>query len=87
MSTVMTRQNSIPRTTVDNVNESEMSQPTPALIPLWDLANHVDGVVTSSFNAEKGLIEGAALMDYQKGDQIFIYYGTRNNTNFLVHNG
>lgn len=93
VSTVMTRQNSIPRlvsmSSGDENEDGEGSgtQPTPALIPLWDLANHTEGVVTTSFNPDTNRIEGAALMDCDKGDQIFIYYGARNNTNFLVHNG
>lgn len=84
----MTRQNSIPRSTAsaDGVESTE-GQTTPALIPLWDLANHIDGHVTSSFNAENKQIEGSALLDFKRDDQIFIYYGIRNNTNFLVHNG
>lgn len=82
----MTRQNSIPRTSPDNNDEIE-AQPTPALIPLWDMANHTEGTVTSSFNQQLDRIESAALMDFHKGEQIFIYYGARNNTNLLVHNG
>lgn len=85
-STVMTRQNSIPRASTDNKEEIE-AHPTPALIPLWDMANHIEGVVASSFNQEFDRIESSALMDYHKGQQIFIYYGARNNTNFLIHNG
>lgn len=86
----MTRQNSIPQTAILNGNDNEelsVAPSAPALIPLWDLANHLDGTVTSSFNVETNQIEGAAMFDFQRGDQIFIYYGPRNNTNFLVHNG
>lgn len=82
----MTRQNSIPRVTSDNNVDTE-AQPTPALIPLWDMANHAEGFVASSFNQETDRIESAAFKDFQKAEQIFIYYGARNNTNFLVHNG
>lgn len=84
----MTRQNAIPKTEVNETNdENQEAQPMPALIPLWDLANHTDGVVTSNYNVEMDHIEGAALYDYKKGDQVLIYYGARNNTNLLVHNG
>lgn len=82
----MTRQNSIPRVSPDNNTEVE-AQPTPALIPLWDMANHTEGAVTSSFNQETDRIESTAFTDFRKGEQIFIYYGARNNTNFLIHNG
>lgn len=83
----MTRQNSIPRKSALEGVESTEAQTTPALIPLWDLANHTNGHVTSSFNVEKEQIEGSALLNFKRDDQIFIFYGIRNNTNFLVHNG
>lgn len=84
----MTRQNAMPRTTAACENsDDKTNNPMPALIPLWDLANHMDGVVTSSYNVEKDQIEALALQDFKKGDQIYIYYGARNNTNLLVHNG
>lgn len=96
----MTRQNAVPSETNNNNNTKESSESengidatkeanveTPALIPLWDLANHVDGVVTTSYNIGDGQIEGATLSDIKKDDQIFIHYGNRNNANLLVHNG
>lgn len=87
----MTRQNLIPREPEPNADDATNSpdwvKSIPALIPMWDLANHKDGEVTSSFNMEKNQMESAALTDFNKGDQIFIYYGARNNTNFLIHNG
>lgn len=82
----MTRQNSIPQVSADNNDEIE-AKPSPALIPLWDMANHTEGVIASSFNQEIDRIQSAAFMDFRKGEQIFIYYGARNNTNFLIHNG
>lgn len=66
---------------------TEESGETPALIPLWDLANHMDGVVTTSYNITDGQIEGATSSDIKKDEQIFIHYGNRTNANLLVHNG
>lgn len=99
----MTRQNAIPTETNNNNNSNSTKEPakvengtennkeenveTPALIPLWDLANHMDGVVTTSYNITDGQIEGATLSDIKKDEQIFIHYGNRNNANLLVHNG
>lgn len=95
----MTRQNAIPSETNNNdtkdtakgengtADTKEASVDTPALIPLWDLANHKDGVVTTSYNITDGQIEGATLGDIKKDEQIFIHYGNRNNANLLVHNG
>lgn len=68
-------------------SSSEETAETPALIPLWDLANHVDGIVTTSYNITDAQIEGAAMSDIKKDEQIFIHYGNRNNANLLVHNG
>lgn len=59
----------------------------PALIPLWDVANHANGIITTDFNPIDGQIEGATMTDVKKGEQIFIYYGNRNNANLLIHNG
>lgn len=100
---MMTRQNDIPLETNNNhakpaaqesangendANAStEESSKTPALIPLWDLANHMDGIVTTSYNVADAQIEGATLTDVKKDEQIFIHYGNRNNANLLVHNG
>lgn len=95
----MTRQNAIPLEANNNNAKSEPtkgeqakpapeeSSQTPALIPLWDLANHMDGVVTTSYNVADGQIEGATFSDVKKDEQIFIHYGNRNNANLLVHNG
>lgn len=65
----------------------ENSQQTPALIPFWDLANHMDGVVMTAYNIAGEQIEGATHSDIKKDQQIFIHYGNRNNANLLVHNG
>lgn len=59
----------------------------PALIPLWDVANHANGIITTDFNPIDGQIDGATMADVKKDEQIFIYYGNRNNANLLIHNG
>lgn len=68
-------------------NEHENAINTPALIPFWDLSNHMNGIVTTSYNIADAKVEGATLSDIKKGEQIFIHYGNRNNANLLVHNG
>lgn len=70
-----------------SATETEEITNTPALIPFWDLANHMDGIVTTSYNVADAQVEGATLADVKKGEQIFIHYGNRNNANLLVHNG
>ncbi|XP_055605649.1 actin-histidine N-methyltransferase-like [Uranotaenia lowii] len=63
------------------------SGPSPVLIPLWDMANHVNGVITTGYNEPEARVESLTLKDYRKGEQIFIHYGQRTNADFLVHNG
>ncbi|XP_055544926.1 actin-histidine N-methyltransferase [Wyeomyia smithii] len=60
---------------------------SPMLIPFWDMANHVNGEITTGYNELLQQVESLALKDFRKGEQIFIHYGSRNNADFLVHNG
>ncbi|XP_055842907.1 actin-histidine N-methyltransferase [Episyrphus balteatus] len=88
VSTVMTRENIIPRLDQPEDEDSTHGFDTIAsLIPFWDMANHKDGTITSFFNMELCQLESSALTDFQKGEQIFIYYGDRSNADLLVHNG
>uniref|UniRef100_A0A672QBW4 protein-histidine N-methyltransferase n=1 Tax=Sinocyclocheilus grahami TaxID=75366 RepID=A0A672QBW4_SINGR len=79
VSSVMTRQNQIP--TADG------SRVTLALIPLWDMCNHTNGLITTGYNLEDDRCECVALKDYKEGEQIYIFYGTRSNAEFVIHNG
>lgn len=89
----MTRCNFIPRNSSDgNIKEvgkelEEVEDSVIALIPFWDMANHKNGKVTTSYNCEKSQIESTALFNYAKGDQIFIYYCDKPNFDMLNHNG
>lgn len=88
----MTRQNAIPKDFGANGDNGEPStdsiaDSSPALIPLWDFANHMDGVITTAYNDKLNRIEGAVSKNVKKGDQVFIHYGNRNNATLLVHNG
>ncbi|XP_055386662.1 actin-histidine N-methyltransferase [Condylostylus longicornis] len=87
VSTVMTRQNFIPEFSGKNIDENSANAVIPALIPLWDMANHRDGEVTSSYNLDHERLESNALFDFNVGEQIFIYYGNRSNADLLIHNG
>lgn len=87
VSTVMTRQNAIPRSKPESGRTSNTSHLMPALIPFWDFTNHKDGDITSSYNLELDQLESSALTDYAKAEQIFIFYGDRSNADLLVHNG
>lgn len=79
VSSVMTRQNQIPT--------EDGSRVTLALIPLWDMCNHTNGLITTGYNLEDDRCECVALQDYGAGEQIYIFYGTRSNAEFVIHNG
>lgn len=78
VSCVMTRQNLLPQGN---------KQPESVLIPLWDMANHSNGVVNTHFNDENKSVESFALNDFNPGDEVTMAYGNRSNEDFLVHNG
>lgn len=77
VSTVMTRQNNIQ---LDNNDVT-------AFIPLWDMCNHEHGKITTDFNKELNRGECYALRDFKEGEQIFIFYGARPNSDLFLHNG
>lgn len=83
VSTVMTRENLIPR----SGEITEGSTTIAALIPFWDMANHRHGTITSFFNIETQHMESSAQDDFKKGEQIFIHYGDRSNAELMIHNG
>jgi protein-histidine N-methyltransferase len=78
VSCVMTRQNLLPQD--DGSRES-------VLIPLWDMANHLNGTINTQFNDESHQIESFCLSDFEVGQQVTMAYGNRTNQEFLIHNG
>ena len=79
-SIVMTRQNRIP--TTDRAG-TEM-----ALVPLWDMCNHVaDGPLTSYYDADAQHLEATAMRDFAEGDQVYIFYGARTSADFVLYSG
>ncbi|XP_074147431.1 actin-histidine N-methyltransferase isoform X3 [Sminthopsis crassicaudata] len=61
VSSVMTRQNQIPT--------EDGSRVTLALIPLWDMCNHTNGLITTGYNLEDDRCECVALQDFNVGEQ------------------
>uniref|UniRef100_A0A674NLZ8 protein-histidine N-methyltransferase n=1 Tax=Takifugu rubripes TaxID=31033 RepID=A0A674NLZ8_TAKRU len=43
--------------------------------------------ITTGYNLEDDRCECVALQDYKKNEQIYIFYGTRSNAEFVIHNG
>lgn len=96
----MTRQNSIP--------SEDGNSFVNALIPLWDMCNHMNGNVSSKKKSKFSLLssyilpvfqistdynpslqrsECLAVKDFKAGEQLFIFYGIRNNADLFIHNG
>ncbi|XP_017030448.1 actin-histidine N-methyltransferase [Drosophila kikkawai] len=87
VSTVMTRQNLVPRE-MQAIDEAELNQlPISALIPYWDMANHRPGKITSFYDSGTRQMDCTAQEEFKAGEQFFIYYGDRSNADLLVHNG
>ncbi|XP_073828486.1 actin-histidine N-methyltransferase-like [Musca autumnalis] len=79
----MTRENLIPRTKPKR--EGDLSDTIAALIPFWDMANHRDGTITTFFNTKTEQVKSSAQVDYNMGEQIFIYYGDLTNSDLMIH--
>ncbi|KAG8325181.1 Histone-lysine N-methyltransferase setd3 [Homalodisca vitripennis] len=75
----MTRQNFIP--------SADGSCMVNALIPLWDMANHSNGKISTDYSLGTDRSECLAWRDFNAGEQVFIFYGARSNADLLVHNG
>uniref|UniRef100_A0A3B3Z9U0 protein-histidine N-methyltransferase n=1 Tax=Periophthalmus magnuspinnatus TaxID=409849 RepID=A0A3B3Z9U0_9GOBI len=43
--------------------------------------------ITTGYNLEDDRCECVALRDYKENEQIYIFYGTRSNAEFVIHNG
>lgn len=78
VSVIMTRQNVIPQE--DGSRDS-------VLIPLWDMANHVNGTINTQYNDETQQIESFCLKNFEAGQHVTMAYGNRSNQDFLIHNG
>ncbi|KAM3179115.1 hypothetical protein ACTXT7_001253 [Hymenolepis weldensis] len=88
ISTVMSRNNMIPG------NEGGVL----CLIPLWDMINRKQGEylkvkrpqiiqLTTDFDPASQSLVFFAMESYQKGDEIFMDYGRRTSTEFLLYSG
>ena len=76
----MTRQNLVP-------GREETDTGVNTLIPLWDLANHDNGVLSTDYDPETNQTVCMAHRGFGEGEQFTIFYGVRANIDLLVHNG
>ncbi|VDD83109.1 unnamed protein product [Mesocestoides corti] len=79
ISTVMSRNNALPSSGGD--------EKFLFLVPLWDMINHKLGQVTTDYDPVTEHILFYAMETYQPGDEIFMDYGKRTSTEFLIYNG
>ena len=75
----MSRQNELPI--------AEGRKPALALIPLWDMSNHTNGLVGTDFNFESRSCECYATHSFKAGSEFRIFYGPRTNAELFVHQG
>ena len=80
VSTVMTRQNLVP-------GREDADTAVNTLIPLWDLANHDNGVLSTDYDPAAPATLCLAHKDFQLGEEFTIFYGVRANCDLLIHNG
>ncbi|KAF6211836.1 hypothetical protein GE061_012352 [Apolygus lucorum] len=80
VSTVMTRQNFIPASSPDDPM-------ILALIPWWDMGNHDNAQLTTDYNIEADRSEYRTCRDFSSGEQVFMSYGKRPNSELFLHNG
>jgi hypothetical protein len=81
VSVVMTRQNQIVASSMTD------AEPILALIPLWDLCNHRDGEITTFYDPARQESQSYAMADTAAGSELCISYGSRPNSDLLLHSG
>lgn len=80
VSCVCTRQNLVP--------QGDKGELESVLIPLWDMANHLNGyTINTVYNEATKSIESCCLKNHEAGEEVRMAYGSRSNEDFLVHNG
>ena len=99
ISVVLTRQNEIP--IFPNQNEPGSKEEANrkqqvlfgkqamelALIPVWDMCNHMPGEITSFFDRLTNCLECMCFEDVEENAQVYISYGPRSNLDLLIYSG
>eukprot|EP01132_Coremiostelium_polycephalum_P002737 gene2737-3399_t len=84
VSAVMSRQNPVPITDTKNYGAGTQY----ALIPMWDFCNHTQsGAISTFYDAGLKVLTAAAIKNHKVGDQVYIHYGDRPNTQLLLYQG
>ncbi len=80
VSCVMSRQNEVPLS-------ANGKDTTLALIPLWDMSNHANGVIGTDYDLEHQNCICYATRPFKAGDEFKIFYGPRSNAELFTHQG
>lgn len=79
LSIVLSRQNRIPASKGDEFDI--------ALIPGWDMCNHREGEILSFYDTESDTIDASTDSLVLKGEQIYMSYGIRPNSELFLFSG
>lgn len=88
MATVATRMNSVPSLTFQKENGEPVV--IPSLIPLLDFCNYhsaEENAASMVFDGNSQSVQLTITKPVKSGDQIYLHYGNRPNSEFLLHNG
>eukprot|EP00953_Heterococcus_sp_UTEX-ZZ885_P036236 18683-Heterococcus_DN1.PRE.3 len=91
--TVVTRQNRIyyrPTAAAPAVagdSAVEQLQDALALIPVYDMCNHAEGLMTTAFDCDERCLVMTAMQDFAAGEEITMFYGKRPNRELLLYSG
>lgn len=87
VSAVMTRQNAVPLTDTAGGDDEDGTDAMTAMVPLWDMCNHSEGKVFTDYDISANMLRCYAMRDFEKGQEVTIFYGRRTNAEFFIHNG
>ncbi|XP_049851212.1 actin-histidine N-methyltransferase-like [Schistocerca gregaria] len=60
---------------------------TLALVPGYDMFNHAYGKNTSNYDSEADALQLFAMKNFERGEQAYMYYGPRSNSELLLYQG
>lgn len=71
----------------NEIIDQETNRPILAMIPLLEMCNHSEGEMCTEYDVNTKSAKCYANKDLERGDEVTIFYGRRNNKDMLIHNG
>ncbi|KAI3648019.1 hypothetical protein MP228_008240 [Amoeboaphelidium protococcarum] len=84
---LFTRQNAVPSTSPNTASVDSASQDVIALIPIWDMVNHKDGLLSTEYDLQSDCLVSRSNSDYHQGEEYCMCYGNRSNMDLLLYSG